>query len=71
MQIGLFGTFMSPRADRALIKDVAQRAEAIGVDSLWMGERSFPTPAQKTASCRSLPAAGCWIPWLPLATWQR
>ena len=38
MKIGLFATFMSPRADRALIKDFAQRAEDIGVESLWMGE---------------------------------
>lgn len=38
MKIGLFATFMSPRADRGLIKDLAQRAEEIGVESLWMGE---------------------------------
>ena len=38
MKIGLFSTFMSPRADRHLIKDIAQQAEAIGVESLWMGE---------------------------------
>ena len=38
MKIGLFATFMSPRADRALIKDLAQRSEEIGVESLWMGE---------------------------------
>jgi probable F420-dependent oxidoreductase len=38
MRIGLFSTFMSPIAEAAMIKDVAQRAEAIGVDSLWMGE---------------------------------
>jgi probable F420-dependent oxidoreductase len=38
MRIGLFSTFMSPIADAAMIRDVAQRAEAIGVDSLWMGE---------------------------------
>ncbi|MEM7078958.1 MAG: LLM class F420-dependent oxidoreductase [Pseudomonadota bacterium] len=38
MHIGLFSTFMSPLADREMIKDFAQRAEAIGVESLWMGE---------------------------------
>jgi len=38
MQIGLFSTFMSPLADRHMVKDFAQRSEAIGVESLWMGE---------------------------------
>jgi probable F420-dependent oxidoreductase len=38
MRIGLFSTFMSPTADAAMIRDLAQRAEAIGVDSLWVGE---------------------------------
>jgi probable F420-dependent oxidoreductase len=38
MKIGLFSTFMSPIADAAMIEAFAQRAEAIGVDSLWMGE---------------------------------
>jgi len=38
MKIGLFSTFMSPTADAAMIKDLAQRAEEIGVDSLWVGE---------------------------------
>ena len=52
MQIGLFSTFMSPIADRAMIRDLAQHAEAIGVDSLWVGEHvvlfdemEFPYPA--------------------------
>ena len=64
MQIGLFGTFMSPRADRALIRDVAQRAEAIGVDSLWMGEHvvlfdetEFPYPGSKDGKL-PVPAGG-------------
>ena len=38
MKIGLFSTFMSPRADRLMIKDFAQRCEGIGVESIWMGE---------------------------------
>jgi probable F420-dependent oxidoreductase len=38
MKLGLFATFMSPIADRIMIRDFAQRADAIGVDSLWMGE---------------------------------
>lgn len=38
MQLGLFATFMSPRADRSMIKDFAQQCEALGVHSLWMGE---------------------------------
>ena len=38
MKIGLFSTFMSPRADRAMIKDLAIAAEEIGVESIWMGE---------------------------------
>lgn len=38
MKIGLFSTFMSPLADRQMIKDFAQRSEAIGIESLWMGE---------------------------------
>lgn len=51
MQIGLFSTFMSPLADRAMIKDFAQQAEDIGVNSLWLGEHvvlfdemAFPYP---------------------------
>lgn len=51
MQIGLFSTFMSPLADRAMIKDFAQQAEDIGVNSLWLGEHvvlfdemTFPYP---------------------------
>jgi probable F420-dependent oxidoreductase len=38
MKIGLFSTFMSPRADRLMIKDFAQRCEDIGIESIWMGE---------------------------------
>ncbi len=38
MKIGLFSTFMSPIADRGMIKDFAQRCEEMGIESLWMGE---------------------------------
>ena len=38
MHIGLFATFMSPRADRFMIRDFAQQCESIGVHSVWMGE---------------------------------
>lgn len=38
MKIGIFSTFMSPRADRAMLLDFAQTAEEIGIHSFWMGE---------------------------------
>ncbi|MEM7099950.1 MAG: TIGR03619 family F420-dependent LLM class oxidoreductase [Pseudomonadota bacterium] len=38
MKFGLFATFMSPRADRQMIRDFAQQCESIGLDSIWMGE---------------------------------
>lgn len=38
MNIGLFSTFMSPRADREMLRDFAREAESIGVNSIWMGE---------------------------------
>ncbi len=51
MKIGLFATFMSPIADRTMIRDLAQRCEDIGVESIWMGEHvvlfdemEFPYP---------------------------
>ena len=51
MRFGLFSTFMSPLADRAMIKEFAQNAEAVGIDSLWLGEHvvlfdemEFPYP---------------------------
>ena len=69
MQIGLFSTFMSPLADRAMIKDFAQQAEDIGVNSLWLGEHvvlfdemAFPIPARRTAKSRYRRAAACSIP---------
>ena len=51
MKFGLFATFMSPRADRNMIRDFAQACEGIGLDSIWMGEHvvlfdetEFPYP---------------------------
>ena len=38
MKIGLFSTFMSPIADPDMIQTFAQNIEAMGVESLWMGE---------------------------------
>ena len=38
MKIGLFSTFMSPIADPDMIQAFAQNIEAMGVESLWMGE---------------------------------
>jgi probable F420-dependent oxidoreductase len=38
MKIGVFSTFMSPLATPGMIRDFGVRAEAIGLDSIWMGE---------------------------------
>lgn len=38
MRIGVFATFMSPLATPGMIRDFGRRAEAIGLDSVWMGE---------------------------------
>ncbi len=54
MKFGLFSTFMSPLASPAVIRDFAQHAEGIGMDSLWLGEHvvlfdqmEFPYPASR------------------------
>jgi len=54
MKIGVFGTFMSPICTPDVVRDVGQRVEAAGLDSLWMGEHvvlfdemEFPYPASK------------------------
>ncbi len=54
MQIGLFATFMSPRSTPAAIAEFARKAEAAGVESLWMGEHvvlfdetEFPYPGSR------------------------
>lgn len=51
MKIGVFATFMSPHATPEMILDFGRRAEAIGIDSIWMGEHvvlfdemEFPYP---------------------------
>jgi probable F420-dependent oxidoreductase len=51
MKIGVFATFMSPYGTPEMIKDFGQRAEAAGIDSIWMGEHvvlfdemEFPYP---------------------------
>jgi probable F420-dependent oxidoreductase len=54
MKIGVFATFLSPLADPNMIRDFGRRAEAIGLDSIWMGEHvvlfdknTFPYPGSK------------------------
>ena len=54
MKIGLFATFMSPLATASMIGDFGRRAEAIGVESLWLGEHvvlfdemEFPYPGSR------------------------
>ncbi len=51
MKIGTFSTFMTPICTPQMIGDFARSAEAIGLDSLWMGEHvvlfdktEFPYP---------------------------
>ena len=54
MKIGVFATFMSPHATPEMITGFARRAEAAGVESIWMGEHvvlfdemEFPYPGSK------------------------
>ena len=54
MKIGTFSTFTSPVSTPEIIGDFARQAEAIGLDSLWMGEHvvlfdemEFPYPGSK------------------------
>jgi len=54
MKIGVFATFMSPYATPSMIMDFGRRIEAVGVESLWMGEHvvlfdemEFPYPGSK------------------------
>lgn len=54
MKFGLFSTFMSPIATPTMLRDFAQQAEGIGLDSLWLGEHvvlfdkmEFPYPGSK------------------------
>jgi len=54
MRIGVFATFMSPRATPERIGEVGRRCEEAGLDSLWMGEHvllfdemEFPYPGSR------------------------
>jgi probable F420-dependent oxidoreductase len=54
MKVGVFATFMSPHATPDMIREFGQRAEAAGLDSIWMGEHvvlfdemEFPYPGSK------------------------
>ena len=65
MKFGLFSTFMSPLADRAMIKDFAVQAEESGVDSLWLGEHvvlfdemEFPYPGAADGKIPTPPGGG-------------
>ena len=65
MKFGLFSTFMSPMADRNMIKSFAMQAEEIGVDSLWLGEHvvvfdemEFPYPGSPDGKIPTPPGGG-------------
>lgn len=54
MKLGLFATFMSPISTPTMIRDFAQQAEGIGLDSFWLGEHvvlfdemEFPYPGSR------------------------
>ncbi|HEY5680918.1 MAG TPA: LLM class F420-dependent oxidoreductase [Pseudomonadales bacterium] len=54
MKIGVFATFMSPLGTAEMIQDFGRRAEAAGLDSIWMGEHvvlfdemEFPYPGSR------------------------
>ena len=54
MKIGLFATFMSPTSTPEMVRDLGQRLESAGVESLWMGEHvvlfdemEFPYPGSR------------------------
>ncbi len=64
MKIGTFSTFMSPTCTPEVIGDFGRRAEAIGLDSIWMGEHvvlfdktSTPYPGSKDGKL-PVPAGG-------------
>lgn len=65
MKTGVFATFMSPIATPDMLSDFARRAEAAGVDSLWMGEHvvlfdemEFPYPGSKDGRIPTPPGGG-------------
>ena len=54
MKVGVFATFMSPISTPQMIQDFGRRAEAAGLDSIWMGEHvvlfdemEFPYPGSR------------------------
>ncbi len=54
MKIGIFANFTSPQATPQFIADFGRRAEAAGIDSIWLGEHvvlfdtmEFPYPGSK------------------------
>jgi len=64
MKLGLFSTFMSPVATPEMMSQFARRVEAMGFDSLWMGEHvvlfdktEFPYPGSRDGKI-PVPAGG-------------
>lgn len=64
MKIGVFSTFMSPLSTPRFIADFGRRAEAAGLDSIWMGEHvvlfdrtEFPYPGSRDGKL-PVPAGG-------------
>ncbi len=64
MKIGVFATFMSPRATPEFIAGFGRRAEAAGLESIWMGEHvvlfdrtEFPYPGSRDGKL-PVPAGG-------------
>lgn len=64
MDIGLFTTFMSPVCTAGMIQDFARRIEAVGIESLWLGEHvvlfdemEFPYPGSRDGRI-PVPAGG-------------
>jgi len=54
MKIGVFATFMSPYGTPDMIRDFGRAVEAVGVESIWMGEHvvlfdemEFPYPGSR------------------------
>ena len=65
MKIGVFATFMSPNATPQMIRDFGQRAENMGLDSIWMGEhvvlfdkQTFGYPGSKDGRIPVPPGGG-------------
>ena len=63
MKIGVFSTFMSPISTGEMVMDFGRKAEAAGLDSIWLGEHvvlfnemEFPYPGSPDG--RSPPPSG-------------